>query len=287
MFVWMFAITVSIAYAAAPGAVQTRTVVARLAQEADSFESNAYRFIGIETLRQTQPAGTRFSRGPRGIVTQLPEVTHEIVSEYGFVSADEPGGSLREVRSVLTVNGLKWNRGKKELGQLANRIATRDAKNRGKTLESFEDYGLRGFLSDAGQVILLFARRGVDKYEFTFDREAVDLGGPAWVYRYQQLDDGAAFTIYGEKEPIRQKLAGEVWLSAGDGLPVRVTMRSEYVANGMQISDLTAVDYQMSEWGFLLPSRIDHRQFVDGSLFVVDDFRYDKFKEMLKGRPRR
>ena len=30
----------------------------------------------------------------------------------------------------------------------------------------------------------------------------------------------------------------------------------------------------MSEWGFLLPSRIDHRQYVDGGLFVVDDFRY-------------
>ena len=286
MFVWLFAITVSIAYAAAPGAGQTRAVVARLAQEADRFEANAYRFIGTETLRQTQPAGTRFGTGPRGTVTKLPEVTHEVISEFGFVSSDEPGGSLKEVRSVMTVNGLKWNRGKKELGQLASRIAARDAKNRAKTLESFEDYGLRGFLSDAGQVILLFARGGVDKYEFTFDREALDPSGPAWVYRYQQLDGAAAFTIYGEKQPIRQRLAGEVWLSAGDGLPVRITIQSEYVSGTSPVRDLTAVDYQMTEWGFLMPSRIDHRQFVDGALFVVDDFRYDRFKEVLKGKPR-
>jgi hypothetical protein len=284
MFVWLFAITVSIAYAAAPSSGDTRTVVARLAQEADAFEAHAHRFVGRETLRQTQPAGTRFSRGPRGIVTGLPEVTHEVVSDYAFVSSDEPGGSLKEVRSVLTVNGLKWNRGKKDLSQLASGIAAKDAKNRVKSLESFENYGLRGFLSDAGQLILLFARHGVDKYEFTFDREAVDPSGPVWIYRYQQLDGNAAFTIYGEKQPIRQKPAGEVWLSAGDGLPVRITLNSEYVVEASSVRDVTAVEYQMSEWGFLLPSRIDHRQFVDGGLFVVDDFRYDKFKEVLKGR---
>jgi hypothetical protein len=280
----LFAITASIAYAAAPGAGQTETVVARLAKEADAFEANAYRFAGMETLRQTQPAGTRVSRGPRGILTALPEATHEVVSEYGFVSADEPGGSLKEIRYVRTVNGLKWNKGKKELGQLANRIATRDAKSRVKTLESFEDYGLRGFLSDAGQLILLFARRGVEKYEFTFDREAIDPSGPVWIYRYRQLDGPAAFTIYGEKEQIRQKIAGEVWLSAGDGLPVRITLDSEYIVNGSPIRDITAVEYQMSEWGFLLPSHIDHRQFVDRELFVIDDFRYEGFKEILKGR---
>jgi hypothetical protein len=286
MFVWLFAITVSIAYAAAPGSGETRTVVARLGQEADRFEANAHRFIGIEILKQTQPAGTRFSRGPRGIVTGLPEVTHEVISQYGFISSDEPGGSLKEVRSVLTVNGLKWSRGKKELGQLADRIAAGDAKNRAKTLESFENYGLRGFLSDAGQLILLFSRNAIDKYEFTFDREAIDPSGPVWIYKFQQLDGDAAFTIYGEKQLIRQKLAGEVWLSAGDGLPVRITLNSEYIVEGSAVRDLTAVEYQMTEWGFLLPQRIDHRQFVDGSLFVIDDFRYDKFKEVLKGRTR-
>lgn len=288
MLVWLFVLTVSTAYAGAPGSSQTRAVVARLGQEADRFEANAYRFVGTETLRQTQPAGTRFSTGPRGIITGLPEVTHEVISEFGFVSSDEPGGSLREVRSVLTVNGVKWNRGTKELTQLANRIAARDARNRVKTLEGFEYYGLRGFLSDAGQLILLFSRRGAEKYEFTFEREAIEPSGPVWVYRYQQLDGNAAFTVYGEKkEALKQRLAGEVWLSAGDGLPVRITIESKYAVDATQLRDITAVDYQMTEWGFLLPSRIDHRQFVDGSLFVIDEFRYENFKEVLKARPAR
>ncbi|HYP08396.1 MAG TPA: hypothetical protein VER03_19335, partial [Bryobacteraceae bacterium] len=259
----------------------------RLGTEADRFEANAYRFIGLETLRQTQPAGTRFSTGPRGIVTGLPAITHVVVSEFGFVSSDEPGGSLKEVRSILTVDGVKWARGKKELSQLANGIASRDARNPAKTLERFEDYGLRGFLSDAGQLILLFARRWAEKYEFTVDRDGIDTSGPVWVFRYQQIDGNAALNIYGEKEPMRERLAGEVWLSAGDGLPVRITIEAKYVADATQVRDVTAVSYQMSQWGFLLPSAIDHRQFVDGSLFVIDEFRYEGFKEVLSARPRK
>lgn len=287
MILWLLAFIVSSAHAGAPAAEQTRAVLARLGREADQFEANAHRFTGVETLRQTQPAGTRISRGPRGIGTKLPEVTHEIVSEYGFVSSDEPGGSLKEVRSVLMVNGLKWKRGKKDLKDLASRIAAQDTKNPVKTLESFEDFGLRGFITDIGQVILLFARGGIEKYEFTFDREAVDPTGPVWIYRYQQLDGKEAFTIYGEKEPIRQRLAGEVWLSAGDGLPVRVIIRSEHNVERSVMRDVTSVDYQMTEWGFLLPARIDHRQFVDGGLFVIDEFRYDKFREVIPLRRRR
>jgi hypothetical protein len=42
----------------------------------------------------------------------------------------------------------------------------------------------------------------------------------------------------------------------------------------------------MSRWGFLLPSYIDHRQFVDGTLFVADEFRYTDFKEVLPERRR-
>lgn len=274
-------------FAEAPTNEDTRNFLARLTKEADRFERNAHRFMGVETLRQTQPQGTRFSTGPRGTITQLPEAVHEIVSEYGWVSADEPGGSLKEVRLVLTVDGLKWKQGKKDLNALAGRIGTRDGKNRGKTLESYEDYGLRGFLSDSGQIILLFARNGVERYEFQFDRsENAGVLGNVNIYRYQQIDGGQALTIYGGKEPIRQKMKGEVWVRASDMLPLRVTLESNHSLDGNEIHDVTAVSYEMSRWGMLLPSHIDHRQYVDKRIFVVDEFSYDKFKEVISGRMR-
>ena len=269
-----------------PTPAQTRAVLVRLGQEADRFERNAHRFVGIETLRQTQPEGTRFGTGPRGITTKLPGVVHEIESEYGYTSSDEPGGSLKEVRVVLTVDGLKWKSGKKDLSALAEQIGNRDVKNKAHTLESYEQYGLRGFLSDAGQLILLFARHGVEKYDFVYDRSEIGAAGPMWVYKYSQLDGAQALTIYGEKQPVRQRLAGEVWVQSSDSLPVRVTMQSERVVKDVKVRDVTLVDYEQSSWGLLLPSHIDHRQYVDLQLFVIDEFFYTAFKQTIPGKLR-
>jgi hypothetical protein len=276
----------SAALAAAPTTEQTRAVLTRLGREADQFERNAHRYLGVETLEQVQPAGTRFSVSQRGLETKLPATKNVIVSEYGFISSDEPGGSLREVRSILTVNGLKWKRGKNDLNDLATQIAREDAKNRVRSLEHFENFGLRGFLQDAGQLILLFARGGTERYEFTFDRDLTSVAGPVWVYKYRQIDGPAAFTIYGQKEPMRQRLEGEVWLSRGDGLPVRVALHSNHSVKESKVRDVTVVDYQMSRWGFLLPLRIDHQQFVNEELFVADEFTYTDFREVISGRPR-
>jgi hypothetical protein len=269
-----------------PTPAQTRAVLLRLGKEADRFERNAHRFTCTETLRQTQPDGTRFGTGPRGITTKLPGIVHEIVSEYGYVSSDEPGGSLKEVRLVLTVDGEKWKRGKKDLSDLAERIGARDAKNRARTLENYEDYGLRGFLSDASQLILLFARHGIEKYDITFDRNDMAPSGSAWVYKFTQLDGPQALTIYGAKEPVRQRLAGEVWVQTSDSQPVRITMHSEHVMNGAKVRDVTLVDYEPSRWGLILPSRVDHRQYVDQQLFVIDQFFYTKFEQTVPGKLR-
>lgn len=277
----------SVALAQQPTPELTRRALTRLEQEANRFERNAHRFVGIETLVQTQPEDTRYSRGPRGIETKLPGDKHEIVSQYTYVSTDEPGGSLKEVRLVLTIDGMKWKRGKKDLSQLANQIGNREAKNRAKTLESYEEFGLRGFLSDAGQLILLFARGGMEKHEFTYDRvDGAPGHGPAWVYKYQQIDGGHSLTIYGGKEPIHQRLHGEVWVRPSDAMPVRVTINSNHEVNHVQIRDITIVDYQMTEWNVLLPLRIDHKQYVDTQLFVVDQFTYTDFKQTIPGTPR-
>jgi hypothetical protein len=285
MSVALLALTAFAAVAAQPpSSEQTQSALARLSKEADLFDRNAHRFTGIETLRQIQPEGTRFGRGPRGIVTKLPEAIHEIVSEYGYISADEPGGSLKEIRLVLTIDGLQWKKGNKELKDLANQIGTRDSKNPARTLESYENYGLRGFLSDSGQLILLFSRGAVEQFEFTFDRvETGQPGGPAWAYKYQQIDGPKALTIYGNKEPIRQRLRGEVWFRSSDAQPLRITIDSNHMVDDSEVRDITVVEYDISRWGLLLPVRINHRQYVDSQTFVIDEFSYRDFRMTVPG----
>jgi hypothetical protein len=255
-----------------------QAVIARLGKEADLFERSAHRVVGTETLRQSVPAGARIVRNDRGIETSLPASKREIVSDYGFISVDEPGGAIQEVRRVRTIDGQVWNRRTTSLADLAREITTRNDKGKRRQLESFEEYGLHGFVSDLGQLILLFARGNTARYEIEFD--GTDNIG-YHMYRYQQLDGKEAFTVYGEgKQPIRQKLKGRIWVSPLDRMPVRVSIEADRVLERVPVRDVSTVDYKMSAFRFLLPSRIVHQQFVGGKLQVTDEFIYSDFREV-------
>ena len=60
-------------------------------------------------------------------------------------------------------------------------------------------------------------------------------------------------------------------------------MQSERVVKDAKVRDVTLVDYEQSSWGLLLPSHIDHRQYVDLQLFVIDEFFYTAFKQTIPG----
>ena len=259
-------------------------VFSRLGEEADLFERSAYRVTGRERLTQVVPPGVRVGRSIRGIETALPGLRREIVSQYGFISVDAPGGDIKEVRHVLTVDGRRWNKGTKALSTLAQQIAKTDDRGRRRQLERFEEYGLHGFVTDLGQLILLFARGGAMRYELRYDRTEED---GLWVYTYQQLDGTEALTIYGEgKQPARQRLKGRVWVQAGSKLPVRMSLESERLIDNILVRDISTVDYEKGKLGFLLPSQIVHQQFVGTTLYVTDTFEYSDFRVVLpKGRP--
>src|SRR5688572_28854656 len=121
-------LTASSACAQSPEAL--RAVLDRLGKEADLFDKRAHRVTGIETLRQTLPRGSRVSKSNRGVEVVLPEQTREIVSEYGFIALDEPGGWLKEVRMVVSVDGSKWKKGNKNLYSLARTLSANDDKKK-------------------------------------------------------------------------------------------------------------------------------------------------------------
>jgi hypothetical protein len=259
-------------------------VLARLGKEADLFERSAHRVIGIETLRQTVPDGVRTGRGPRGILTRLPGFTREIISEYGFVSLDEPGGSLREIRQVLKVDGLAWSKPGRGLASLADQITASDRKGKQRLLERFEEHGLHGFATDFGQLILLFARGGASRYEIRFD--SADMTDPStlWIYTFQQLDGPQALTIYGEgNEPLRQKLQGKLWFRSTDKAPVRISLDTSRLDANVQIRDTAMVTYAISDFGFLLPEKVLHQQFAGRQLLVTDEYTYSQFKLVIPG----
>jgi hypothetical protein len=262
-------------------------MLARLAREADLFERLAHRVQGKETLRQTLPHGTNYARGPRDSKIITPEVVHEIVSKYGFLPVDEKGGSIREARMVLMVDGLRWSRGKKSLDSLAEEITVQGDKQSRRLLERWEEFGLRGFITDLGPLILLFARGNTKLYEFTFlSTDTTDPLVPINIYRYRQIEGPEKFTIHSDGQPIRQRMEGRVWVNAADQTPVRISFESNHDAKHARVHDVSIVNYEQSDFGCLLPVHITHQQFVDGELFVFDDFVYSDYKQVVPGSGR-
>jgi hypothetical protein len=264
-----------------------RAVIDRLAREADLFDKSAHRIAGVETLRQLLPKGSRISRSRRGIDVVLPEQTREIVCEYGFIGVDERGGWLKEVRVVRTVDGQKWTKGKKGLDSLAQALSATDDKKKRSLLENFENFGLQGFITDLGQLILLFARGLISNYEITYDSE--DHSDPLTlqsVYGYHQLGGTDALTVYERDAPLRLKLQGKIWVRHTDYQPVKISIDTSREEEKEIIRDLSVVEYERSRFGFLLPSKIRHQQFIDNKLFVQDDFTYSGYKEVLSGKSR-
>jgi hypothetical protein len=260
---------------------QTQRLVERLAEEADLFDRSAHRVAGIETLRQTLPRGSRVVRGKRGVETVLPEQVREIVSEYGFMAVDERGGSLKEVRLVKTVDGQRWSKGNKGLDSLAKTLSATDDKKKRSLLEAFEDFGLQGFVTDLGQLILLFARGLVSNYEIRYHGK--DIHDALDVYEYTQLGGTDAMTVYEGKMPLRLRLQGKIWVRPSDLLPVKLSVDSIREENDSIIHDISVVEYAPSDYGCLLPKRIIHQQFVGEHLFVEDDFKYRDFKQVIPG----
>lgn len=259
--------------------VEHKKMIARLGSEADLFERTAYRIAGIEKLVQTVPDKARVGRTLRGVETLLPGYTREIVSEYGFVSMDAPGGSLKEVRRVITIDGHKWAKAGKSLKALGREMTDTSDKGRQKSLENFESYGLNGFVTDLGQLILLFARGGAARYEFNYEGVVAD---GTLAFSYVQLDGNEAVTVFGEAaKPVRQKLHGRIWAQQHTLRPTRISIESVREYDQIPTRDVSTVDYFPSDFGILLPMKIVHQQHVRQALVVTDEFTYSNFHQVL------
>lgn len=150
----------------------TQKMMARVSEEADAFQRLAPLVLGKETLHQRAlKPPLRFH--PRvGAAAMGPPPARwkerEIVSQYGFTSFTGDPEALHELRQVTSVDGKKVEDEKKAQDDLAKAVTANDDERKKQLLKQFEKYGLTGAATDFGQVLLLFTRRDLDRYEFTF-----------------------------------------------------------------------------------------------------------------------
>jgi hypothetical protein len=263
---------------------QTLKMTARLSEEADAFQRLAPEVLGTEKLHQHSqkpPARFRPRIGNGAIGPPAPVwKDRDIVSEYAFTTFAGMPTSLHELRQVVSVDGRKVADTKKAQAALAKTITSTDDARKKDALKQFEKYGLVGAVTDFGQLILLFTRRELERYEFTF-KESQTVGyDRILVFTYKQLDGPEALTLIAANrgdQLIHLKVHGEVWVHAENYLPMRITLGAIEgdAPNGLR--EEASVDYAMSPYGAVLPTATEHREWRGGIAIAENRITYADF----------
>ncbi|HEX5430681.1 MAG TPA: hypothetical protein VFW83_01845 [Bryobacteraceae bacterium] len=256
-------------------------MAARLAREAEAFSRLAPDVIGKEALfqRALKPP-SRFHFRVGASAKSAPPVTWQerhIVSEYAFA---EMGGALHELRQAVSVDGRKIREEREAQEALANAITMKNDAREKELLQESEKYGLIGAATDFGQLILLFTPHDIGRYEFLPEGPNQLGADRALVFRYLQVDGPDRLTEFDErgKERVRHmKFHGEVWVRPNDFLPLRITLFAGDGEGADAPREAATVDYQMSEYGALLPSSTDVRELRGGKLSAENTFTYSDF----------
>lgn len=260
----------------------TRKMTARVSEEAEAFARIATDVLGTETLHQSaMKAPSRFH--PRVGDAKPAESGFQdrsIVSEYGFARFAGQSGAIHEVRQVTSVDGKKVEDTRKAQDALAKAITSSDDGQKKALLKSLERYGLRGAATDFGQLILLFTRRDIERYEFTSRGSEMIGYDRALIFSYKQIDGSEALTLFQENkgdQALRLKMEGEIRVRAEDFVPLQITLSTHSGDGPAAVREEAAVTYKMSPYGALLPSSTDHRELRGGKVVAENHFFYTNF----------
>jgi hypothetical protein len=262
----------------------TQKMRARVSEEAEAFQRLAPEVLGQETLHQrSMKPPSRFHPRIGNSATTPPKPEYQqrtIISEYGFTSLS--GSDLHEIRQVTSVDGKKIEDAKKAQEALAKAITANDDGRKKALLKQFEKYGLLGAVTDYGQALLLFTRRNLERYEFTNRGPNWLNGAGVQVFGFRQIDGPEAVTLIEENNKDRVKhlrLEGEVWVRRDNFVPVRITIMASQGSDEERVKEEASIDYAMSQYGALLPVKMEHRETRGGKIATENEFSYSGFKK--------
>jgi hypothetical protein len=263
----------------------TQKMAARVSEEADAFAKLAPQVLGTEKLHQAaMKPKTRFHPRVGAAASQPPPAVwteRNITSEYGFAAFSGESGAIHELRQVTTVDGKKIEDTKKAQTSLAKAITASDDIRKKAMLKEFEKYGLVGAVTDFGQLLLLFARRDLERFEFTAKGDKMIGYDRALVFGYKQIDGPEALTLFEEnKHDLMRHLRveGEIRVRAEDFVPLQITLDAQQGDAPNSLREEAAVTYAMSKYGALLPVSTEHRELRAGKVVAENHFSYVDFQ---------
>jgi len=264
----------------------TQKMTARVSEEADAFAKLAPQVLGTEKLHQAaMKPKSRFHPRVGAAATAPPPskwTERNITSEYGFAEFAGESGAVHELRQVTLVDGRKIEDTKKAQSALAKAITATDDARKKEMLKQFEKYGLVGAVTDFGQLLLLFSRRDLERFEFTSKGDKMIGYDRALVFAYKQIDGPEALTLFEENKHDQMRhlrVEGEIRVRAEDFVPLQITLAAQQGDAPNSLREEAAVTYVMSKYGALLPVSTEHRELRAGKVVAENHFTYTDFQK--------
>jgi hypothetical protein len=254
-----------------------------LARTAATFATTAPGLTAQETLDQRGRRGfIETLRGKKGEIKKfdvtLPEDfrTHHVVSRYALAEIGE-GHVLHEIRTAVTMDGKSLATPDEARRALITGLRSADDVTKRKLLDDLERNQLEGAATDFGQLILLFDKLPQKDYDSSLAGEQHLGGEPVVVRGYRQISGTQGLTVFKETTEDRQPATGQIWLRRTDLLTVRIIMNTEEsLSKKFTIRTEATVDYMPSPFG-LVPESVIHKQSLNSSLMVENDFHFTDF----------
>ncbi len=261
---------------------QVPKILSRVSEEAELFQSMAPQMFAQETLVQRTLSASRRLRprvaSPAAAAPNTEYRTREVVSEYGFSTLQDAPRALHEFRQLISVDGRRIAAEDAARRSLAAGIQTEDDRAKKRMLERFQKYGFQSAATDFGQLILLFTRRHLADYEFSYAGEGRIGADRATVLSFRQRGGAGGVLIVEERKAVREPLEGQLWVRASDALPLRITLKTRRAGKDGEIRDEAVVDYASTSQGVVAPASVVHREYAGPQLVAENVFRYSPFR---------
>jgi hypothetical protein len=249
-------------------------ILSRVAQQAEAFRKIAPGLMAEETLSQRTRQEGKNKEGKDKFVS------HEVVSEYAYGGLPDSPAAIHEIRKVISVDGKQVTTVAKARLAMNQGLKSGDDSLKKKLLEDFEKHGLRGAVTDFGQVILLFSARHQKEFEFEQGEETVVGTDRALVLKYKQVSGKGGVTVFRGSGEEKTALQGELVVRETDGMPLRVTMSAVHSSSDGDTKDTLQVDYTDSGFGCVVPASVLHQEFFKDDMLTENQFRYSPFRRI-------
>lgn len=253
-----------------------------IAKLASDFWHTAPDYMARETMKQKALTiqKRRLRIGSKATAPPKPAMKdHEIVSYYAISFFNARREALHEFRQIVSVDGKEEAGASTAREQLRAILSSKDDRRKQALVDDFEKANLTVAATDFGQLILLFTRANLQKYNFE-SRPKEQVGADrALVIAFKQNTGGEALRITEPGRQVNQPLSGQLWVRESDYQPLRITLTSKHRDEGEEIRDEARVDYAaLAAGGVFLPASIVYRRFVKDKLVAENIAEYSDWQ---------